>query len=164
MSGGAGLAAWKAAWRARPARERRLVGTALVLLLSLLLVRGLLAPAWSQLQAAPAQRAALEAEALAMRPLLAELKRLQALPPPAAGEAEAALRAATARLLGPASQLLPQGERWVVELRDVEGAALGDWLAACRRHARALPVELRLERQADGRYRGRAVLALGGAA
>lgn len=161
MSAAPALGPWRAAWRARPARERALVVGALGLLLGLGLLRGLLLPAWSLLQAAPAQRAALEADALAMRPLLDDLRRLEALPPLAAAEAEGALRSATTRLLGPGSRLQAQGPRWVVELREVDGAALGPWLAACRRDARARPVELRLERQPDGRYQGRAVLALG---
>jgi general secretion pathway protein M len=106
----------------------------------------------------PAQRAVLDGQFAAMQAQAQEARELRALPPLAPEQADAALRAATARL-GAGARLTPGGERVSVALTGVDAAALTAWLAEVRSGARARVVELQLNRSGSG-YSGNVVLAL----
>ncbi len=148
-------------WQALQPRERQGLGLAACLLAGLLLWSLWLQPLLRTLREAPAQRAALAVQLQQMRQLATEVRSLRERPPLAAGQAEAALQAATAAL-GPGNRVQLQGDRAVVALQGVSGEALLGWLRELRAGARALPVELKLRRQGE-LYSGSAVLALASA-
>lgn len=155
------LAPLQARWRALAPRERVLVGAAAALLGLYLVFALAIQPAWRTLRSAPAQLDALEAEWQSMQRLAAEARELRATPPVDAGQATAALQAASARL-GERGRLSLQGDRAVLTLTDASTAELRDWLAEVRSGARARPVEASLVRGAGG-YSGTIVVALGSA-
>jgi general secretion pathway protein M len=155
------LAPVRQRWAALSVRDRRLsalAGTVLGLFITWTLA---VQPAWRTLQAAPAQRDALDAQWQAMQRLAAEAKELRGAPPVSIEQSSAALQAATERL-GDKGRLSVQGERAVLTLQGASTSQLRDWLAEARSGARARPVEARLTRAAQG-YSGTVVVALGGA-
>jgi len=155
------LAPVRQRWAALSVRDRRLsalAGTVLGLFITWTLA---VQPAWRTLQAAPAQRDALDAQWQAMQRLAAEAKELRGAPPVSIEQSSAALQAATERL-GNKGRLSVQGERAVLTLQGASTSQLRDWLAEARSGARARPVEARLTRAAQG-YSGTVVVALGGA-
>jgi len=155
------LAPVRQRWAALSVRDRRLsalAGTVLGLFITWTLA---VQPAWRTLQAAPAQRDALDAQWQAMQRLAAEAKELRGAPPVSIEQSSAALQAATERL-GDKGRLSVQGERAVLTLQGASPSQLRDWLAEARSGARARPVEARLTRAAQG-YSGTVVVALGGA-
>jgi len=155
------LAPVRQRWAALSVRDRRLsalAGAVLGLFITWTLA---VHPAWRTLQAAPAQRDALDAQWQAMQRLAAEAKELRGAPPVSIEQSSAALQAATERL-GNKGRLSVQGERAVLTLQGASTSQLRDWLAEARSGARARPVEARLTRAAQG-YSGTVVVALGGA-
>jgi general secretion pathway protein M len=155
------LAPVRQRWAALSVRDRRLsalAGAVLGLFITWTLA---VQPAWRTLQAAPAQRDALDAQWQAMQRLAAEAKELRGAPPVSIEQSSAALQAATERL-GNKGRLSVQGERAVLTLQGASTSQLRDWLAEARSGARARPVEARLTRAAQG-YSGTVVVALGGA-
>ncbi len=164
---GPGLAAargaWtglQARWAAMPARERRLVGLAGAVLGAVLVWSLAIAPAWRTLQSAPARLDAQQQQAQQMQRLAGEAAALRAVAPVPLDQAQAALTAATARL-GPPGKLSLQGERALLTLKGVDGAALAAWLAEVRAGARARVVEATLTMSGPGVYDGSLTLALG---
>lgn len=151
----------RARWAALKPQERQGLGLAAALLGALLLWSLWLQPTLRTLREAPLQRAALATQLQQMRQQAAEVRSLRERPPLAAGQAEAALQAATAAL-GAGNRVQMQGDRAVVALQGVSGEALLGWLRELRAGARALPVELKLRRQGE-LYSGSAVLALASA-
>ncbi|MEO7246680.1 MAG: type II secretion system protein GspM [Rubrivivax sp.] len=151
---------WRARWDALAARERRLVVGALVLVAVALLWAMALRPAWRTLRSAPVESARLDAEWATMQRQAAEVRTLRSAAPVAPALAAQSLQAATTRL-GGGARLALQGERAVLTLTDIDGAALLQWLAEARQGARARPVEANL-RHGDGGYSGTLVLQLGG--
>jgi general secretion pathway protein M len=161
MSGPAQLAAVRKWWAGLAQRERRLVGATALLLVLVLLWLVAIAPAWRTVRQAPAQIDAAEAQLQAMQRQAAEAGELRAAPPVNLEQANAALRAATARL-GDKGKLAMQGERAVLTVNMVGSGALRDWLAEVRQGARARPVEVSLTRGASG-LSGTVTVAVGGA-
>ncbi len=155
-------AALVAFWRARDARERRMLGLGAWLLGGFLVWSLAIAPAWRTLRSAPAQIEALESRLQAMQRLADEAAVLRATPPLPPAQAAAALKAASERLGGQA-RLSLQGDRAVLTLSGVAPDALRNFLAEARAGARARPIELSLTRGAGG-YSGQVVVALGGTA
>lgn len=155
---GAELRKW---WAGLAQRERRLVVGAALLAGVALLWLAAIAPAWRTIRQAPAQIAAAEVLLQAMQRQAAEAGELRAAPPVNMEQANAALRAATARL-GDKGKLTMQGDRAVLTLNMVGSGALRDWLAEVRQGARARPVEASLTRGASG-LSGTVVVAVGGA-
>lgn len=148
-------------WQTLPSRERRLVTVgASVVALALLWWVGL-APAWQTVRAAPAQLESLERDWQDMQRLAAEVRELRALPAVPLPQAQAALNAAAQRM-GDKLRLSLQGDRAVVDITDIPGDALGEWLAEVRLDARTRVLEAQLGRTPQGEYRGRVVLALAG--
>lgn len=156
----AAVAPLRARWQALAARERLTLGTAIVLLVALLLWMVAVRPALATLNTAPAQLDALDAQLQQMQRLAAEVRELRALPPVNASQAETALRATTERL-GSAAKLTLQGDRASVTFNGVAGESLAAWLGEVRSAARARPIEASLTRSASGSYSGTLVLALG---
>ncbi|WP_245598229.1 type II secretion system protein GspM [Ottowia thiooxydans] len=135
-----------ATWANLEARERRLVGWALAVVVLALLWWVALAPAIKTLRAAGPQRQALEIQAEQMQRLQAEAETLKALPKMGQSEALRALETAGKQRLGASGQLNVVGDRANVTLKDVPAAALAEYLADARANARAAPVEARLSR------------------
>ncbi|MDO5288204.1 MAG: type II secretion system protein GspM [Pseudomonadota bacterium] len=138
-----------ATWARMAARERRMVVLAAAIVgLALLWWVGL-SPAWRTLRAAPAQRDALQVQALQMQQLQAEAQTLQAMPRMGRDEAQRALEEAVRQRLGSGGQISIVGDRANVQIKDVPARALADWLSDARVNARATPVEARLARSGD---------------
>lgn len=151
------LAAW---WRTREPRERLILGIGGAVLALVLLFVVAVQPAWRTLRAAPAERAAQDAQWQEMQRLAAEAAELRAAPPVSPEQSAAALRAASERL-GASAHLALQGERAVLALSGTSSAQLRDWLAEVRSAARARPVEANLTRGPNG-LSGSIVVVLGG--
>lgn len=157
----AGLQPLRAAWRARDARERRLLLLAAGVVGLYLLWVVALQPAWRTLHDAPPRLEVLETQLQAMQAQAADAQALRATPPLPRPQASAALQAATARL-GAKARLAEQGERAVLTLDGLSGDELRGWLAEVRTSARARAVEINLTRQPLG-LSGTVVVALPGA-
>jgi len=157
----AGLQPLRAAWRARDARERRLLLLAAGVLGLYLLWALALQPAWRTLRDVPPRLEGLEAQLQAMQAQAADAQALRATPPLLRPQASAALQAATSRL-GARGRLAEQGDRAVLTLDGVSGDELRSWLGEVRTGARARAVELNLTRQPQG-LSGTVVVALPGA-
>jgi len=115
----------------------------------------LLAPALQTLRAAPAQHAALDQQLQRMQRLEAEARRLQAeLPPPPADSPDAlapprpdlqrALQESVSGQLGAGAQLVLQGERAQLTLKNVPAPALAAWLGQARQNLKVTTVEMKL--------------------
>jgi general secretion pathway protein M len=141
-------------------RERRLVSLAGAVLGTFLVWSLAIAPAWRTLQSAPARLDAQQQQAQQMQLLAGEAAALRAVAPVPLDQAQAALTAATERL-GPPGKLSLQGERALLTLKGVDGAALAAWLAEVRAGARARVVEAALTMTGPGVYDGSLTLALG---
>lgn len=152
----------RAAWRARDARERRLVLLAAWILGLYLLWALALQPALRTLREAPPRLDALQAQLQRMQDQAAQAQQLRASPPLPRAQALAALHAATAGL-EPRARLAEQGERVVLTLTGVSSDELRDFLADARVGARARTIELRLTAQpaaGAGLFSGTLVLGL----
>jgi general secretion pathway protein M len=119
-----------------------------------------LSPAVSTLLQARSKHTELDSSLGKMRELAAsaEVIRTQnASPVPAREVATRSLEAATSTL-GAGAQLVQQGDRVTVTLRDIPAAA--QWLQQVRVNARLLPVQVQLQRSASGpAWTGQVVLA-----
>lgn len=146
-------------WQALAPRERRAASFALAALAVLLIWTVAVQPALKTLRSLPQQRAEVDLQLAQMQSLANEARELRALPPLAPEQAEAALRAATARL-GAGARLNLTGDRATVTLTGIDPASLTAWLAEVRSGARARVVELQINRIGAG-YNGNAVLAVG---
>ena len=154
------LSSLQGRWAALAPRERRLVGLAGTVLGAFLVWSLAIAPAWRTLQTAPARLDAQQQQAQQMQRLAGEAAALRAVAPVPLDQAQAALTAATERL-GPPNKLSLQGERALLTLKGVDGAALAAWMAEVRAGARARVVEANLTPTGPGLYDGSLTLALG---
>lgn len=146
------------------ARERRLLGLMLAVVLTGLLLAVAVLPAWRTLADAPARQQALDARMARMQQLAATAGQLQAsgaAQTPAPAEVQRALEAATARL-GGGARIALAGEQATLTVRDAEPAALAAWIEQARVNARLTPRSADLRRGDDGRWSGS--LVLGGSA
>ncbi|MEY2619835.1 MAG: putative ral secretion pathway protein component of type secretion system [Pseudomonadota bacterium] len=159
---------WRQHWQALPQRERLLVSVALGVLALALLWWVALQPALTTLRNAPAQRQALDLQLQRMRQLQAQAtamrSTLQPLPPLAREDAQRALEAAVRQQFGNAARLTLSADAATLNLSGVSGQALAQWLAQARIEARSRPTEARLERQANGSWKGQMTLSLPGTA
>ncbi len=147
-----------ARWAALAPRERLMVRTAatvVVLGLGWLL---LVQPALRTLRELPPRIDAVDAELQQMQRLAVEAKELRSLPTVQPAQARAALQAATDRL-GDNAKLVLQGDRAVLNVNGVPGAALVAWLGEARSAARARPDEARLSNGPSG-YSGTVAVSL----
>jgi len=136
-------------WAALAPRERLMVRTATAIVALGLGWLTLVQPALSTLRETPPRIDAIDAQLQQMQHLASEAKDLRALPPVQPEQARTALQAATDRL-GPNAKLVLQGDRAVLSLNGVPGAALVAWLGEARSAARARPDEARLSAGAGG--------------
>ncbi len=118
-----------------------------------------IAPAWRTISQAPARLEALDAQLQDMRALAAQARELRAIPPGAAGDVQAGLKAATARL-GAAGRLNMQGDRATLTLTQCSAEQLQAWLADARSTARAWPIEAQLTRSPSGQLAGTLVVQI----
>lgn len=136
-------------WAALAARERAAL-TLVLLVLGLFFVwLAMVEPAWRTLRAAPAALDQLDAELQEMQRLAAEVRELRGTAPVSAAQASDALKAATARL-GESGRISLRGDSAVLTLNNAAPEALRAWLIEARSAARARPVELQLQRSAQG--------------
>lgn len=156
----AGLRDLQARWAALSRRDRRLLGSAALLLGGYLLWALAIAPAWRTLASAPAQLDALDLQGQQMQSLASEAALLRAVAPVPIDQAQAALTAATERLGAP-GKLSLQGERALLVVKGVSPAQLSAWLAEVRAGARARVVEANLTQSGAGQYDGSLTLAVG---
>jgi general secretion pathway protein M len=135
-------------WTALSLREQRL----LTLAAGVLSLAGLwwlgLAPALRTLQQAPAQQAQWDAQWQHLTALQAQAQALQKLPRMTQAAALKALQNVTTERLGTHAKLTTTGDRCTVTLTQVTPEALAQWLAQVRTQARAVPVEVKLQRAA----------------
>lgn len=136
----------QAAWRQRPARERRLVLLGVWVLGLALLWQMALAPALATWQIAPQRQAELDAQTRQMLQLQAEARQLKAPARIARPTAIAAVESSARALLGADSQVQAQGEQLQVKFSAASAAGLAQWLTQSREQAQALPVAARLDR------------------
>ena len=137
------------AWSGLQARERRLIGLAVLCIALALLWTQALAPAWQLLRNAPAQRAQLQSQLQYMQGLQREAQALAELPRHSQQQAAQALQQATERILGTGAQLSINGPQAELKLDQVTAADLAAWLAEVRANARSAPSQAQLQRQAD---------------
>lgn len=148
-------------WSAMAPRERLMVRLMAWSLLIVLVVMLGLRPAWRSLTETPAQLQAVEAQLEQMRRWAQESQQLRQRPPVPPIQAEAALRAASARL-GASARLNIQADRATLSFSGVSGGVLADWLQEARSAARARVVEADVQAVGNG-FNGSFVLALSSA-
>lgn len=146
-------------WRQLKMSERRLILAAFWLILVALLWWLAIAPALKTIKEAPAQHRAIDKQLQHMRALGAEAKNLQNQPKLGLDEAQKALQSAVAQRFGNAAQLNLTGERATLTLKNANPQELALWLTQARVNARALPTDVKLNRQGDG-WDGTLVLSL----
>ncbi len=132
-------------------RERRAVTLALWVVGLGLLWWIAIAPAWTTLRQAPERHARLDAQLSQMRGMAASAQALRGqtnAQPPGRDTTLRALDQATTAL-GAAGQIVVQGERATLTLRNATPEALAQWLQQVRINARLVPVEAKLSRPAN---------------
>lgn len=142
------------AWQARTVRERRALLLAALLIGTVLVWQGALAPALHTWRQAPTQQAALDAERQQLLQLQQRARQLQALPRIGREEALRWLQGPEVAALGPGAQVQVQGDQVRVQLQAAPAEGLSRWLRAAREQARALPVQIQLQVQAPGQTQG----------
>ena len=133
-------------WAALQPREKTLVLGAALLVLAALLWWLALAPALKTLRNAPQQHQALDAQLQQMKRLQAQATQMQTQPVLDQDASRRALDAAVKQRLGATTQVNVVGDRATVILKAVPADAIAPWLAQVRTNARALPVEVKLNR------------------
>jgi general secretion pathway protein M len=139
-------AALQTPWDALAPRERRSVQAALAVVALALLWWVAIGPALHTLRAAEAQHRSLDAQLQTMRSLQAEAQALQNQPKLGFDDALRALEASIKADLRGTGQLVVNGERATVSLKNTPADALARWLEQVRINARTLPTEARLTR------------------
>jgi general secretion pathway protein M len=154
------LAPLRERWGQAAPRERRLIGTAAVVVGAFVVFTVGVQPAWRTLREAPAQLDLLDTDLQTMQRLAAEVRELRATPSIGTAQSALALKAATDRI-GERARLTLQGDRAVLTLDGVNAAALRSWLLEVRTGARARAIGAELQRGPQG-FTGTVTLALGG--
>ncbi len=148
-------------WAGLAPRERRAL-TLVVLVVGLFIVWvAFVQPAWRTVRDAPAALDRLDAQAQELQRLAAEVRELRGAAPVSAAQAAESLKAATSRL-GEAGKIALRGDSAVLTLNGASAEGLQAWLNEARSAARARPVELQMQRSAQG-YSGTLTVTLPGA-
>lgn len=134
-------------WSQRSVRERRLLALGAFALLAASVWSGLLTPAWRVWREAPSRQASLETQTRQMLRLQAEARQLQTPQRIARAEAIQLLSSSAQTLLGPGTQLSPQGDELRVNLQATSARGLAEWLAQAREEAQSLPRLVQLQKQ-----------------
>ena len=148
-------------WQALAPRERGLLGGAALLVLIATLWLGPGRWAWKTLRTGPALEAQARQQLQAMQSLAQSVRQAPqgaaeaVAPAPLLSALEASRGAWQAQL-----SLQAQGDQVLVQVRDLDGQALQNWLSEVRRASRVRVVEMALQRSATGStWQGRLVLA-----
>ena len=175
MSRSASIASWKtqalalihqlwtshghARWQSLSARERLLVRVFLGLFGVWLFVSIAIAPALRTLNSAEQQRTEVAQQAVHMRALKQRAQELQKTKSLSREESLRNLQSFTPTG-NPALQMTVQGNRVLVNLKNLSASQLAAWLAQARSHAQALPDEVHITRSATTAWDGQIILRL----
>jgi general secretion pathway protein M len=136
------------AWQQRAPRERRALTLGAAVLLVAAVWRLLVAPAWQVWHEAPARQATLEAQTRQMLQLQAQARQMPLPSRIERAQALSLLNVSAQALLGPRTQLTPQGDELRVTLHAAPASGLTEWLAQAREKAQARPRLAQLQQQA----------------
>jgi len=137
----------QARWQGLSARERLLVSVFVGLFGIWLFVSIAISPALRTLNSAKQQRAEVAQEVVQMRALQQRAQELQKTKPLSRDESIRSLQSITPTG-NPALQMTIQGDRVLVQLKNLSASQLATWLAQARRNAQALPDEVHISRSA----------------
>jgi general secretion pathway protein M len=135
----------QARWQGLSARERLLVSVLIGLFGVWLFVSIAISPALRTLNSAERQRADVARQVMQMRALQQRAQELQKTKPLARDESIRSLQSITPTG-NPALQMTIQGDRVLVQLKNLSASQLATWLAQARSNAQALPDEVRISR------------------
>ena len=134
-------------WQGLNARERLLVSVFLGLFGVWLFVSIAISPALRTLNASESQRAEVAQQVVQMRALQQRAQELQRTKPLSRDESLRSLQSITPTG-NPALQMTIQGDRVLVQLKNLSASQLANWLAQARSNAQALPDEVHISRSA----------------
>jgi general secretion pathway protein M len=134
-------------WQGLSARERLLVSVFLGLFGVWLFVSIAISPALRTLNASESQRAEVAQQVLQMRTLQQRAQELQRTKPLSRDESLRSLQSITSPG-NPALQMTVQGDRVMVQLKNLSASQLATWLAQARSNAHVLPDEVHISRSA----------------
>ena len=132
-------------WQGLNARERLLVSVLLGLFGVWLFVSIVISPALRTLNASESQRAEVAQQVVQMRALQQRAQELQKTKPLSRDESLRSLQSITPAG-NPALQMTIQGDRVMVQLKNLSASQLANWLAQARSNAQALPDEVHISR------------------
>jgi general secretion pathway protein M len=132
-------------WQGLNARERLLVSMFLGLFGVWLFVSIAISPALRTLNASESQRAEVAQQVVQMRALQQRAQELQRTKPLSRDESIRSLQSITPTG-NPALQMTIQGDRVMVQLKNLSASQLANWLAQARNNAQALPDEVHISR------------------
>ncbi len=132
-------------WQGLNARERLLVSLLLGLFGVWLFVSIAISPALRTLNASETQRAEVAQQVVQMRALQQRAQELQKTKPLSRDESIRSLQSITPTG-NPALQMTIQGDRVMVQLKNLSASQLANWLAQARSNAQALPDEVHISR------------------
>jgi general secretion pathway protein M len=135
----------QARWQGLSARERLLVSVLIGSFGVWLFVSIAISPAIRTLNSAERQRADVAQQVLQMRALQQRAQELQKTKPLARDESIRSLQSITPTG-NPALQMTIQGDRVLVQLKNLSAPQLASWLAQARSNAQALPDEVHISR------------------
>ena len=135
----------QARWQGLSARERLLVSILLGLFGIWLFISIAISPALRTLNSAQQQRAEVAQQVVQMRALQQRAQELQKTKPLSRDESIKGLQSITPTG-NPALQMTIQGDRVLVQLKNLSASQLATWLAQARSNAQALPDEVHISR------------------
>jgi len=135
----------QARWQGLSARERLLASVLLGLFGIWLFVSIAISPALRTLNSAEQQRAEVAQQVVQMRALQQRAQELQKTKPLSRDESIRSLQSITPTG-NPALQMTIQGDRALVQLKNLSASQLATWLAQARSNAQALPDEVHISR------------------
>ena len=135
----------QARWQGLSARERLLVSVFVGLFGIWLFVSIAISPALRTLNSAKQQRAEVAQQVAQMRALQQRTQELQKTKPLSRDESIRSLQSITPTG-NPALQMTIQGDRVLVQLKNLSAPQLASWLAQARSNAQALPDEVHISR------------------
>ena len=135
----------QARWQGLSARERLLASVLLGLFGIWLFVSIAISPALRTLNSAQQQRAEVAQQVVQMRALQQRAQELQKTKPLSRDESLRGLQSITPTG-NPALQMTIQGDRVLVQLKNLSASQLATWLAQARSNAQALPDEVHISR------------------
>ena len=135
----------QARWQGLSARERLLVSVFFVMFGIWLFVSIAISPALRTLNSAEQQRAEVAQQVVQMRALQQRAQELQKTKPLSRDESIRSLQSITPTG-NPALQMTIQGDRALVQLKNLSASQLATWLAQARSNAQALPDEVHISR------------------